>query len=158
MPLSFPLSPMTNSQIIQFLYDQGVVRAESIRNEQNDGLFAHVTEAWLRGTFCPALKRYVEAIVPPGYHEEAGDCDDHADRAVRFAKDLHLRHSWNSGRALAVGTFTYHSELGGQHKIMYAITAEPSSGKPKLLFIEPQLYQVVKLTPTEIASCTRFSL
>lgn len=146
------ISPETFSRV---LFDLGIPY-EAL--DVADANWLPPAKAWLRDTFCPKLRRYLERKALLEYVSESNDCDDFSDEGVRLAKRMHNRMvrlgKAPKGTALAVGKFWYRSARQGAHAIFVALVRIAETAF-ELVFIEPQTQRLVELTRSEIHSCFR---
>jgi hypothetical protein len=148
---------MTHQQIRQFMFESGFLFAANPRSVVDDSDYVHPSERWVLTKFFSAVDANNRALDVAAYRPEANDCDDFADRASRWAKDMHARMRV-PGKGFAIGTFDYTVDGGGPHKAVFAIVAS-GDGRPKLLLIEPQPpCRVITLSTTEAQTCEKFSV
>lgn len=142
--------------------------AEAIRIR--DAHYVFPSSEWLFGAFARSLAILRTQFELSEWQAEAGDCDDFEDLAVFYARFLHRRElalereaaraqaeEPPAAAAIAFGSFEY--LIGGLeggleengHAINCAVVSE--SGRPALVFFEPQSGERVDLTPSEICSC-----
>jgi len=141
------------------MFESGFLFSANPRCIVDDEDYSHPSEMWMLTTWRDAVDANNRALGLSESIPESNDCDDFADRAVRWAKDSHARMR-RPGRGFAVGTFTYSPDVAGgkSHKSVFAIVAD-REGKPKLLLFEPQSpCRPIQLSEREKATCEKFSV
>lgn len=115
-----------------------------------DSSYVFPTLEWVEGPFSDGLSKFLGDWVAY-YRAERSDCDDFADAAAFYARGAHRFTEGQEGVAIAFGEFYYNPDSGGSHATNCFFTKVNDA--LELMFYEPQTQKIVKLSPTEIASC-----
>jgi hypothetical protein len=138
---------MKATEIFSLLSNIGVATFDLVIADEEYSL---PTRRWFLGTFAAALNRDLDLLGVQTWKPELNDCDDFALLTTALARVCNAL-SNPKQNALAVGMFCYMPDGGGYHAINFAIVSE--AGQRKVLFLEPQTQQEVKLSEREISSC-----
>lgn len=135
------------------IFDTGIDVATAAV-ELPDAEYAIAAIDWIANDFARALVPWRNEMI--GVYAPGGaDCDDFAEAAAFFAHLL-FRRTPNrpKGTALGFGQFWYckHGDQTQGHAINAAVCRDGDT--LRLVYFEPQLAQLITLTPKEIASCS----
>ncbi len=90
--------------------------------------------------------------INPNYQAEGFDCDAFSRETACLAQRLYSKSTTRiPNTAIAIGEFYYSPRTGPNHAINFAITKE--NNNLKIVFFEPQNWQIIQLSKSEIESC-----
>lgn len=116
-----------------------------------DESYAIPDEKWVKSDFLDLLRKFQASIRETRYIAEGNDCDDFAKMASAFSKLVYSNSRVQGGKSPAIGEFYYRKVGVGDHAINFAIVS--SGDQFKIIFFDPQTWEVVKLSREELDSC-----
>jgi hypothetical protein len=125
-----------------------------------DSAYELPSEEWFTSKFPAILGDFFKDLKQTRWVSESNDCDDFSKMAAAFAHLIHNNTpNHKTGTSLAVGEFYY--QINGDPKQGHAINfavVKTKEGKVKVVFMDPQTLNVVKLSETEIQACDTWLL
>ena len=118
---------------------------------------------WIEEQFLPNFTSFTKALGIDKYQPEINDCDDMARTGAFFGHYLFKKTFPDYKKPLAMGEFWYEKEIPGVtnntgHAINFFVVFNKADKTIGLVFFDPQMNSIVKLSQTEMASVIAWRL